>query len=137
MGIDQYKAGRFAEAIALLENAVAAGEGDAVAYYQLGLAYMASTGRPQALADAELAFRSAIALQPDWAAPHQLLAESLIRRDHFKEAISPAQEATRLDPLQADAWLTLGRAYQGNGQDAEATKAYAEAARLAPAPPSP
>jgi Flp pilus assembly protein TadD len=137
MGIDQYKAGKFNEAIALLESAVATGEGDAVAYYQLGLAYMAATGREQGLADAELAFRSAISLQPDWGAPYQLLAESLLRRGHFKEAIAPALEATRLEPLQADTWLTLGRAYQGNGQTVEATKAFAEATRLAPDPPQP
>lgn len=137
MGADQYKAGKFKEAIALLESAISAGAGDAVTYHQLGLAYMSTDGPEQALADAELSFRTAISLQPDWASPHRLLAESLLRRGFFAEAIEPAEEAARLAPNDGEAWLTLGRAYQGAGREGDATRAFAEAARLSPAPPQP
>jgi Flp pilus assembly protein TadD len=139
-GISLYRAGNFSASIDLLQSSVNMDGGDAVSYYQLGLAYMASeqsdAGREHVLEDAEMAFRTAISLQPSWAAPHQLLAESLLRRGFYKEAIAPASEATRLNPAPPDAWLVLGRAYQGAGQQAEATQAFAEAARHAPAPPA-
>ena len=131
-GIEQYKLGNYAEAVNLLESAVDIEGGDAVTYYQLGLAYMAVSNREHSLEDAELAFRTAVSLQPTWAAPHQLLAESLLRGGHAQNAIAPANEAAKLDPSQAEAWLTLGRAYQGAGRDADATRAFAEAARLSP-----
>jgi len=134
-GIEQYKLGNFEEAIKLFEGAVNAGTNDARTYYHLGLAYLAVAGREHSLDDAELAFRTATSLEPTWAAAHSMLAESLVRRGYYSEAISPALEATRLDPNSGEAWLTLSRAYKGAGQEAEATRAYAEASRRAPAPP--
>ncbi|MBF6612961.1 MAG: tetratricopeptide repeat protein [Chloroflexi bacterium] len=134
-GVAEYKAGRYDAAIKLLESATTIDESDAITYYQLGLAYMAATERAHALDDAEMAFRSASALQPDWAAPDQMLAESMIRRGFYKQAIDPALSATKLDPQLGEAWMTLGRAYQGAGQQAEATQAFAQAARYAPPPP--
>jgi cytochrome c-type biogenesis protein CcmH/NrfG len=134
-GTKQYKAGNFDLAIASLERSVSINGNDAVAYYQLGLAYMAVTGREHSLEDAELAFRTAQSLQPEWAAPYRMLAESLLRRGFYEAAISPALQATRLDPSAAEAWMTLGRAYQGAGKQAEATQAFAQAARLSPPPP--
>ncbi len=131
-GVQQYRAGNFSASIDLLENSVSADGGDAISYYQLGLAYMAVSGREHALDDAEMAFRTAISLQPTWAAPHQLLAESLLRRGFYNEAITSASQATKLDPTQSDAWLTLGRAYRGAGKQAEASQAFAEAARRTP-----
>ncbi|HEX9988985.1 MAG TPA: tetratricopeptide repeat protein [Chloroflexia bacterium] len=137
LGIEQYKAGKYAEAIISLESAVSLDGNDAVAYYRLGLAYMTVSEQEHSLADAEMAFRTAVALQPEWASPHQGLAESLLRRQFYKEAIAPALEATRLAPDLGEAWMTLGRAYQGAGQESEATHAFAQAARLAPPPPLP
>jgi tetratricopeptide (TPR) repeat protein len=133
-GIDAYKAGEYAQAAATLEQSVALNRDDPVAQFQLGLAYLAITGRDHSLDDAELAFRTTISLQPGWAAAHQMLAESFIRRGFFVEAIDPAKEATSIDPTVAEAWLTLGRAYTGAGMEADAEAAYAEAARYAPKP---
>jgi tetratricopeptide (TPR) repeat protein len=134
-GIREYKAGNFDQAIASLERAVALDGNDSVAHYQLGLAYMAVTGREHSLEDAEMAFRSAISLQPNWAPSYRMLAESLVRRGFYEAAIEPALEATKLDPNSPDVWMTLGRAYEGAGKQAEATQAFAQAARLSPAPP--
>jgi Flp pilus assembly protein TadD len=128
-GIAQYKLGNYDKAIDQLQSAVDANGGDSVTYYQLGLAYMAANGREHALDDAEMAFRTAISMQPGWAAPQQLLAETLIRRGYFSGAIEPAKQAVQLDPNQVESWLTLARAYRGAGQEAEARKAEAEAAR--------
>jgi Flp pilus assembly protein TadD len=135
-GVAEYKLGHFDQAINLLESATEAGGSDAVTFYRLGLAYLAATGRDHGLEDAELAFRSASSIQPTWAAPQQMLAESLIRRGFFAEAIEPAKKAAQLDPNQAENWMTLGRAFQGSGQAAEATQSFAEAARHSPAPPT-
>jgi hypothetical protein len=136
-GIEAYRAGDYDQAITLLSDSVTLAGDDPVAQYQLGLAYMAVPERDRALDDAELAFRSAISLQPEWAAPHSMVAETLIRRGYYSEAIDPAKQATTLDPTQSSAWLTLARAYEGANMPAEATAAYAEATRRAPAPPEP
>jgi Flp pilus assembly protein TadD len=131
-----YKEGDYKGAIDLLESSVLEDATDAVAYYQLGLAYLATTDREHAADDAELAFRTAISLQPDWGAPYRLLAETMLRRGFYSEAVEFASRATELDPGQPEAWLTLGHAYEGAGQGAEATRALAEAKRIAPRLPS-
>ncbi len=136
-GIAAYQAGDYDNAIRLLSDSVNLASDDPIAHYQLGLSYMAVPGRERALDDAELAFRSAASLQPEWAAPYAMVAESLLRRGFYTEAISPAEEATRLDPTESSAWLTLARAYEGANRPADATRAYAEATRRAPAPPEP
>jgi hypothetical protein len=133
-GIQAYRTGSYAEAVVLLEQSVTLNRDDPAAQYQLGMSYMSVTGREHALDDAELAFRTTVSLQPGWAAAHQMLAETFLRRGFHQEAIPAAQEATRLDPTRAEAWLTLGRAYTGAGMEDEAAQAYAEAARYAPVP---
>jgi hypothetical protein len=134
-GIAAYQAGNYEEAARLLSDSVTLAGDDPITHYQLGLSYMAVPTLDRALDDAELAFRSAISLQPEWAAPHALLSESLLRRGFYAEAVAPAEEATRLDPTQSSAWLTLARAYEGATRPADATRAYAEATRRALAPP--
>jgi hypothetical protein len=135
-GVEQYKLGHYSEAIGFLESAVEADGSDAVINYQLGLAYMAANGREHGLEDAEMAFRTAASLQPTWAAPRRMLAESLIRRGYFSAALEPAQQAVQLGANEAENWMTLGRANKGAGRASEATRAFAEAARLSPLPPS-
>ncbi len=134
-GIAAYKAGSYADAVNDLEASVNMSSDDPVAQYQLGLAYMAVQSRDHSLDDAELAFRTAISLQPSWAAAYQMLAETLMRRGYYEQALAPALQATQLDPTMGEAWMTLGRAYSGAGKEAEATKAFAQAAKYAPAPP--
>jgi tetratricopeptide (TPR) repeat protein len=136
-GIAAYKAGNYDEAAKVLEDSVNVTSDDPVAQYQLGLAYMAVQGRDHSLDDAELAFRTATSLQPNWAAPYQMLAETLMRRGYYEQAVSPALQATQLEPTMGEAWMTLGRAYSGEGKETEATKAFAQAAKFAPAAPQP
>jgi Tetratricopeptide repeat len=135
-GVAQYKLGNYNQAIDFLESAIEADGSDAVTYYQIGLAYMAANGREHGLEDAEMAFRTAASLQPSWAAPYQLLAESLIRRGYFSGAIDPARQAVQLDSSQAVTWMTLGRAYRGAGRQSEAEQAFAEASRRSKGTPS-
>jgi Flp pilus assembly protein TadD len=136
-GIAAYKAGNYGDAVKDLEDSVNMSSDDPVAQYQLGLAYMAVQGRDHALDDAELAFRTAVSLQPKWAAPYQMLAETLMRSGYYEQAVQPALQATQLEPTMAEAWMTLGRAYSGAGNETEATKAFAQATKYAPAAPQP
>ena len=135
--LEAYKQGDYAQAVQLFESYVLVSGDDAEAYYHMAMSYMALTGQEHSMADAELAFRTSISLQPDWAAPYQGLAENLMRRGSYEQAIAPAQKATELAPAATEVWLTLGRAYQGAGREAEATRAFAQASYLAPAPPLP
>jgi hypothetical protein len=135
--LEAYKQGDYAQSVRLFENYVLVSGDDAEAYYHLGMAYMALTGQEHSMQDSELAFRTSISLQSDWAAPYQGLAENLMRRGLYEQAIAPAQKATQLAPAATEVWLTLGRAYQGAGQEAEATRAFAQASYLAPVPPLP
>src|SRR4051812_22955637 len=50
-GVAAYKAGNYERAIGFMESAVDINGSDAVTYYQLGLAYLAATGRAHALED--------------------------------------------------------------------------------------
>ncbi len=135
--LEAYKEGAYALAVQLFESYVLVSGDDAEAYYHLGMSYMALAGREHSMSDAELAFRTSISLQPDWAAPYQGLAENLMRRGSYEQAIAPAQKATELAPAATEVWLTLGRAYQGAGQETESARAFAQASYLAPAPPVP
>jgi hypothetical protein len=135
--LEAYKQGNYPLAVQLLESYVLVSGDDAEAYYHLGMSYMALTGQEHSMSDAELAFRTSISLQPDWAAPYQGLAENLMRRGSYEQAIAPAQKATELAPAATEVWLTLGRAYQGAGQEGEAARAFSQASYLAPAPPLP
>jgi len=136
-GMQAYQAGNYNNAADLLEQSISLDPEDPTAQYQLGMADMATTGRPYALDDAELAFRTAASLQPDWAAAYQMLSETFLRRNMYQQAIEPAQKATQLDPNMGQAWMSLGRAYEGAGQVQEAQQAYAQAAKRAPASPKP
>lgn len=136
-GMAAYQAGNYNDAADLLEQSISLDPEDPTAQYQLGMADMATTGRPYALDDAELAFRTAASLQPDWAAAYQMLSETFLRRNMYQQAIEPAQKATQLDPNMGQAWMSLGRAYEGAGKAQDAQQAYAQAAKLAPSSPKP
>src|SRR5262245_42400780 len=59
------------------------------------------------------------------AGPSALLkGERLIREGKYEQALEKLLTATQLLPKEARAWNYLGLAYQGNGQPAEAERAY-------------
>jgi tetratricopeptide (TPR) repeat protein len=136
-GMAAYQEGNYNEAADLLEQSVSLDPEDPTAQYQLGMADMATTGRAYALDDAELAFRTAVSLQPDWAAAYQMLSETFLRRNMYQQAIEPALKATQLDPNMSQAWMSLGRAYEGAGNKQDAQTAYEQAAKLAPGAATP
>lgn len=131
--------GRFAQAVPLLEQVTARDPRDAEALYALGLAYLNAGDHPNGAQEALLTFRSVTALQPDWPPGLQMLAEVLMRQNppQYRDAVPPAHRAAEVDPARPEYWITLARAYEGAGDPASATQAYAEAARHSPAPPPP
>src|SRR6185295_19652079 len=65
------------------------------------------------------------------AGPGALLkGERLIREGKYEQALEKLMTATQLLPKEARAWNYLGLAHQGNGQPAEAERAYRAALAL-------
>jgi tetratricopeptide (TPR) repeat protein len=87
------------------------------------------------MADAETAYRKAIALAPYEAEPHALLG-LLLRGDPTRadDAIVSLREAVRLNPkvYGAELYPTLAILLERKGQHGEALAAYREAVRLRP-----
>jgi Flp pilus assembly protein TadD len=131
--------GRYGQAVPLLEQVTARDPSDAEALYALGIAYLNASDHPNGAQEALLTFRSVTALQPDWPPGLQMLAEVLMRQNppQYRDAVPPAHRAAEVDPARPEYWITLARAYEGAGDPASATQAYAEAARHSPAPPPP
>ncbi len=60
------------------------------------------------------------------------LANICFRREQFSRSVEIAQMATRLDPQRYDAWMTLGQAYQFNGDYQEALLCAQKASEVIP-----
>lgn len=71
-------------------------------------------------------------LDPTWGPPHQLLGNANYFARRYEEAVAEEQEALRLDPADADAWNSLGLAWQALGCPADARAAHLAAAALRP-----
>lgn len=56
----------------------------------------------------------------------------LLQQNNYRDAITPLQQATRLDPQIVDNWVNLGSAYWALNQYIEAEQAYRKAASLSP-----
>jgi TolB-like protein/tetratricopeptide (TPR) repeat protein len=86
---------------------------------------------------AEIAFRRALQLDPNFAYAHKLYAEHLSYLGSFDEAVSEARMARRLDPLSVVTNSMLGIVlYRARWYD-QALEALAEAVRLSPGHPLP
>jgi Flp pilus assembly protein TadD len=132
--ISAVQAGRYADAIPALEAATERNPTDAAALYYLGVAYLNAPDRPHGAEDATLTLRTLQAQHPRWAPGLDMLARSLIAQGQFRDAVPPAHQAVESDPGRPEYWTTLARAYEGAGATAEATLAYAEAAKRSPTP---
>ncbi len=129
------QAGRYADAIPALEAATERNPTDAAALYYLGIAYLNAPGRPHGAEDATLTLRTLQAQHPRWAPGLDMLARSLIAQGQFRDAVPPAHQAVESDPGRPEYWTTLAHAYEGAGATAEASLAYAEAAKRSGTPP--
>jgi tetratricopeptide (TPR) repeat protein len=128
LGESYLKLGRPAEAIPVLEAALAISHTDADAFYQLGLAYEAS-GQTQAAVEA---YQKAVRLVPDFVEAYQAMAisctaleephlltyargmEAFCRQDD-RNALRYLEQATAALPGFAPAHLGLGLVYERMG----------------------
>lgn len=81
---------------------------------------------------AESRLNSALALDPDYPRPHEILGELFMGQDEAEEAVEAFRRATELDPTRADTHMKLGIALLKLGRAEEAEKAIEESKRLNP-----
>jgi tetratricopeptide (TPR) repeat protein len=117
--------GRTPEALTLLSDAERLGGVTALRAQLTGLADSAA-GR---LDLAEPQFRTAIQLDPNYAAAHYFLARLLYTRNRFDEAIQESNHAIALSPGLVRAYENLGLCYEGKHNSIEAERWYLEAIR--------
>ncbi len=127
-GLALEEAGRYPEATARLEEALALDPGWAPARNNLGLA-LARSGR---LAEARVHFQEALRLQPGSAEARLNLANVLALQGLPAEALVQVREAVRLAPRLAMAHNNLGVYLLREGRREEARGEFREALRLDP-----
>jgi serine/threonine-protein kinase len=90
---------------------------------------LSEQGKP---AEAEAAYRKAIAVRPDYAMAHTNLGYALHRRGQHVEAVAAFRQAIAVQPDLAEAYEGLGLALQALGQRGEAEAAYRKSIALLP-----
>jgi tetratricopeptide (TPR) repeat protein len=124
-------AGRHAEAIPLLERALAESPGDAVVHNSYASA-LAAVGRlQQAVAE----YRRAVALSPDYPDARNNLASALVQTGRPTDAIAEFRAALALRPGFAEAHAGLGGVLAQSGRLDEAIPHLQEAVALSPRNP--
>jgi Tetratricopeptide repeat len=83
-------------------------------------------------ANAEAAYRRAVELAPDRAAPRYNLALLLQQRGDRREALKQYRTVVELDPAHAWAHYQIGSLYEAAGDEEKAIRAYARAFSLEP-----
>lgn len=130
MGKTYYDRGRFPEAIAQFEQAIALKPEVAEPYNLLGLAL----GRlqPPRTAESIAAHRKAVALMPGEASFQGDLAKALAAAGELAEATDHMEQAVRLDPNSAAAHNDLGKILADRGQLAAAVPHFERAVQMHP-----
>src|ERR1051326_4710363 len=96
-GEDDYKAGRYEEAMEKYKQIIRLRSDAVTAYYNLGLSYY-NLKRYQ---DAIDAYKEEIRLKPDYASAYLFLGNSLDYAGRYNEALAAYKEAIRLQPSEA------------------------------------
>ncbi|MCH7544094.1 MAG: tetratricopeptide repeat protein [Proteobacteria bacterium] len=122
------RAGRIAEAEAILQRIVTSDPDDADALHLSGVI---AAGRDDG-AEAVALFIRAIEAKPGFATAQSNLGAALLRRGEIAEAIDHLEKAIELAPDSAHAHGNLGNALEASGRYDEAAKAYRRALILDP-----
>ena len=125
---DHDRAGRKAEALALLQRTVRDYPDADDAWLALGRALH----ERKMLEPAEAAVRRAVALAPTAHEPVNELGRILVARNNRAEALKCFRKAVELRPNAALAWHNLGSCLAGANDHAGAVEAYGKAVRYAP-----
>lgn len=128
VGQELIRTNRPAEAIPLLQKAVAASPGYAPLHFNLGVA-LNSTGNKDLALDE---FAKAIQCRPDYFEAHSAMALTLQEKGLSIGAMQHFREAVRLRPDLAEARNNLGNALAEAGKQEEAIAEYQEALKLEP-----
>ena len=115
-GIALYRTGRGDEAVGRLSEATTLDPSLWRAFNTLGAIY----DHQFAWAQAETAFKSALATQPNSAMLHNNLAMSYMLQHRYEEAVPEFKQAMRLDPSLTQAQTNLRMAYAFQGRYLEA-----------------
>ena len=83
-------------------------------------------------AEAEAAFRRALAIEPEYVAAIAGLGSSEFALGRFEEALGQFDVAIEIDPSRSEAHLQRGRALEALGRQHEALAAYFRALEFAP-----
>jgi tetratricopeptide (TPR) repeat protein len=108
---------------------------DAADYAPTDADAQSSHGRMLAItgdfAGAEIRYAKAVELMPSSAAYRLELARVLQRLTRHAEALAQLDEARKLDPDNADIWMSLGDSYRDTGKNPDAVAAYKKYLELA------
>ncbi len=127
--------GNIDHAVEALSQAVTADPGYALAQTALSEAYWRSykaTGAARSLDRAAEHAEKALTLANRLAAVHVILAILARERGRFEQAVTYAQTAVDLDPVNSDAYRELASAYDRLQQPGEAEAAYRKAVAFRP-----
>ena len=160
LGDEHYNAGRYAEALALYEQAVRLDPNDADAHLRKGMTLDGLGRYGEALAahgqairldpnfarahnnkgivlddlgrygEALAAYEQAIRLEPNVARAHNNKGVTLYNLQRYGEALAAYEQAIRLDPNYADAYHNKGVVLDRLGRKSEAQQAYNKAQQL-------
>jgi tetratricopeptide (TPR) repeat protein len=128
---DAMNAGRHAEALPLLKQALAENPGDAVVHNSYGSA-LAATGH---LGEALAQYRKASELMPDYPDAHNNLASALVQSGQAGAAIAEFEKALALKPDFVEAHAGLGGVLAQAGRLDQAIPHLREAAERSPNDP--
>lgn len=119
-------------AAALSQTALASGTGDA---YDHAIVALVHSARGE-FDKADALFQRALALEPGNPSTLTSLAIHYRNQDRYREAVLACDEAIRLYPDYADAWLERGAILAVGGSSEIARESFARAAQLAPQNPA-
>jgi tetratricopeptide (TPR) repeat protein len=120
-------------AVESLQSALHNEPDNAVAHYQLGLAY----AQERDLSRAESEWRESVRIRPDLADAQRALATLQIGRGDYENALQTAQQMITAQPLSADGFILKGIAELGLHKFTDAQRDDEEARNRAPENPAP
>ena len=128
LGQKQFRAGRYADAIASFRAALVSKRVAAEAHFGAGLAMRALRKMDEAATE----FRAVLELNPRHAGAHFELGRLLTGAEDLPGAASHLQQAVAFDPALAEAHLELGKVLRKMGKTAQAESAFQDALRAKP-----
>jgi tetratricopeptide (TPR) repeat protein len=129
LGVVAHQVGDHGKAIMLIQQAVTRRSNEPAFHSNLGEALRAS-GQLEAAVNA---FRTALALNPEFADAHGNLGAALMALGRNDEAVESLQVATRINPDFLEAHMNLGNALKNQGRFEEAAASFARVTELNPA----